>query len=116
MLTLGLPGVELSFQVAGLDSAHMLSAFLREMYGRKVCAEVSIGVLDGLAVRIVKDDEHADRFFVRAAGEGMIDLTVVDPVAGDLVRAAGDLATAAADADAGGTPAPQEARPGGAGG
>jgi hypothetical protein len=96
MLTLGLPSVELRFEIAGPDATQALSVFMRESYGRKVSAELQIGVLDGLLVRIIKDDEHADRFFISAAREGMIHVTVVDPVAGDLVRATEELAAEAA--------------------
>jgi hypothetical protein len=96
MLTLGLPGLELRFEIAGRDTTQALSAFMRENHDRKVSAELQIGLLDGLPVRIIKDDEHADRFFISAAREGMIDVTIVNPVATDLVRATEELAAGAA--------------------
>ena len=96
MLTLGVPNLELRFEVAGAHVTRALSMFMRENYGRKASAELQIGVLDGLPVRIIKDDEHADRFFIVAAREGMIYATVVDPVAGDLMRATEELAAEAA--------------------
>lgn len=96
MLTLGLPSVELRFEITGPDATHALSAFMRENHGRKVFAELQVGVLDGLPVWIIKDDEQADRFFMSAARDGMIHVTVVDPVAADLVRATEELAAEAA--------------------
>lgn len=96
MLTLAVPGVELRFEIAGADATDALSAFMGENYGRKASAELQIGVLDGLPVRIIKDDENADRFFIIAARDGMIHVTVVDPVAGELVRATKELAAEAA--------------------
>ncbi len=96
MLTLRLPCVELRFEIAGPAATQVLSEFMRENYGRKLLAELHIGVLDGLPVRIIKDDEHVDRFFISAAGDGMVYVTIVDPVAGDLVRATAELAAEAA--------------------
>ena len=84
MLTITVPEVELRFEIASADATQSLSAFMGENYGSKASAELQIGVLDGLPVRIIKDDEHADRFFISAAGDGMIHLSVVDPVASDL--------------------------------
>jgi hypothetical protein len=96
MLTLGVPSLELRFEIAGPGATRALSAFMRENYGRKASAELQIGVLDGLPVRIVKDDEHADRFFIIAGRESMMRVTVIDPVAGDLMRASEELAAEAA--------------------
>ena len=96
MLTLCVPSLELRFEIAGPDATGALSAFMRENYGRKASAELQIGVLDGLPVRIIKDDEHADRFFIIAARESIMHVTVVDPVAGDLMRASEELAAEAA--------------------
>jgi hypothetical protein len=47
-------------------------------------------------VRLIKDDEHLDRFFISAARNGMVFVTVVDPIAADLARAAEELAAEAA--------------------
>jgi hypothetical protein len=96
MLTLGIPSLELRFGIAGPDAIRAINAFMRQNYGRKASHELQIGVLDGLPVRIVKDDEHADRFFIIAGRESMIHVTVVDPVAGDLMRATEELAAEAA--------------------
>src|SRR2546423_15633838 len=96
MLTLGVPGVELRFEIAGADATQALGAFMGEHYGRKISAELQIGILDGLPVWIIKDDEHPDRVFIVAARDGMIPVTIIDPVAGDLVRATKELAAEAA--------------------
>ena len=96
MLTLAVPGVELRFEIPSADATQALSAFVGENYGRKVFAKMQIGVLDGLPVRMIKDDEHADRFFIIARRDGMIHVTIVDPVAGELVRATQELAMEAA--------------------
>jgi hypothetical protein len=96
MLTLAVLAVELRFEIDSVDAAQALSAFMGENYGRKATAELQIGVLDGLPVRIIKDDERADRFFIIAARNSSIHVTVVDPVAGELVRATKELAAEAA--------------------
>jgi L-rhamnose isomerase len=96
MLTLAVPGVELRFEIASADASRRLSAFMGDNYGRKASAELQIGLLDGLPVRIIKDDEHADRFFIVAARDGMIHLTLVDPVSGQLLSATKELAAEAA--------------------
>jgi len=92
MLTIALRWAELRFEIAGPSGVHALSAFMRENHGRKAFAELDVGVLDGLPVWIIKDDEHPDRFFIGAAGEGRVRLTIVDPAAADLVRASEELA------------------------
>jgi hypothetical protein len=92
MLTLSLPFAEMRFKITGVAVAQALNRFVSEHYGRTEFAEFQLGDLDGLSVQLIKDDEHPDRFFIRAAGEGMIDVTLVDPIASDFVHAAADLA------------------------
>jgi hypothetical protein len=92
MLTVALPSIELRFELAGPDAMKVLSMFMRENHGQKRFAEMQIGVLDHLPVRLIKDDKHPDRFFIRAGQVGMIDVTIVDPDSADLARAAVELA------------------------
>jgi hypothetical protein len=55
-------------------------------------AEKQIGTLSDLLVNIIKDEEFADRFYLRgAAAHGMIDVTIIDPIARDLAEAAEQL-------------------------
>ena len=95
-LTLALPSVELRFEIPGADATKALASFVRACYGRTEYAALDVGTLDGMPVRLIKDNEHGDRFFVRAGGGGMVEVSIVDPVAGDLVRAAESLAAEAA--------------------
>jgi hypothetical protein len=96
MLTLALPFVQLRFQITSPSAMQALSRFANDRYGRREFAEFQLGVLDGLPVLLIKDDEHPDRFFIRAMGKGMIDVTIVDPIASDFICAATDLAVEAA--------------------
>ena len=69
-----------------------LSQFLTKYYQQTAFADLEIGTIAGLPVRIVKDSEYADRFFLVFAADGMIEITIVDPLAGDVVCAAEQLA------------------------
>ena len=51
------------------DVARMLS-FLREHTGRLEFSEIVVGSFHDAPVRLVKDDEFADRFWIRAYGDG----------------------------------------------
>jgi hypothetical protein len=53
------------------DVARMLS-FVREHTGRAVFSELAIGSFHGAPVRLIKDDEFADRFWLRAHGDGQM--------------------------------------------
>ena len=64
-------------------------------WGRTEYAELDVGTLDGMPVRLIKDDEHSDRFFIRAGIAGMVEVIIIDPIAADLVRAAESLAAEA---------------------
>lgn len=45
-------------------------------------------------LRLIKDDEHADPFDLRAArDDGTIDVPIIDPIAHDLLQATAELAT-----------------------
>lgn len=86
-----LPSVELRFRIDGPGAVVALSRFLRDQYQRTVFAEMQVGTIFGVPVRIIKDDEHADRFWLRAAAGSMIDVPIVGVVTNDLVRAAEEL-------------------------
>ncbi len=51
------------------DVARMLS-FQREYTGRLVFSELAVGSFQGAPVRLIKDNEFADRFWLRAYGDG----------------------------------------------
>lgn len=90
-LTLVLPNVELRFEIAGPVAVRAFATFMRENLGRKVSAGFHLGVLGALPLRIIKDDEHADRFFITTASTSLVYVTIVDPIATDLVRATEEL-------------------------
>ena len=51
------------------DVARILS-FLREHTGLLVFSELVVGSFHGAPVRLIKDHEFADRFWIRAFGDG----------------------------------------------
>jgi hypothetical protein len=86
------------FEVASPGTVGELAAFLRSHAGRAEFAELVIGMLGGLTVRMVKDDEFGDRFFLRAAGGGwLVEFTLAGGIEGDFAQA---VAEAAAEFDA----------------
>jgi hypothetical protein len=91
MLTLTLPSIELSFEIANLQILPDLAQFMSDHHGQQKSAELALGTLNGTPLRLIKDDEHPDRFFVVAAREGLIHLTITDPIAANLVRASAEL-------------------------
>ena len=95
-LTIKFPSVQLRFAIPDRTTTAALSQFLHGHSNQTVFAELQIGILNGVPVRVIKDSEHFDRFFMRAASEGMIDIEIVNPVTGDFVRAAKELAVEAA--------------------
>lgn len=91
-MTISLPSVELRFTIHGPDTALELSRFLSEHANRRAFAKQQIGSLCGMSLELIKDSEFADRFYLRATGSGMIDVSVVDPLTSDLIQAAIQLA------------------------
>ena len=86
------------FELAAPGTVGELAAFLRSHAGRAGFAELAVGTLGGLTVRVVKDDEFADRFFLRAAGGGLlVEFTLADGIECDFAQA---VAEAAAEFDA----------------
>jgi hypothetical protein len=49
-----------------------LANFLRSNAGREEFAELTVGSFGGASVRVVKDDEFAERFFLRASDGGLL--------------------------------------------
>lgn len=90
-LTVTFPSVQLRFTIPDVGVIEALSKFLRDHYGQTTGGELAVGTLDGLIVRLGKDDEHPDRFFLNTSASGMMSITIVDPVAADFVRAAEEL-------------------------
>jgi hypothetical protein len=56
------------FDLNGPASVADLAQFLQSHVGREEFAENVIGTLGGMPIRVVKDDESADRIYLRAAG------------------------------------------------
>jgi hypothetical protein len=84
------------FELATPGTVGELSNFLRSHVGRADFAELPIGTLGGLAVRMVKDSEFDDRFFLRATGSSLVEFTVAGGMENDFARA---VAEAAAEFD-----------------
>jgi hypothetical protein len=57
-----------AFDVAGVNAALDLSAFVKQHAGRSVFAEHRIGSFQAGDVFLVKDSEFADRFWLRIRG------------------------------------------------
>lgn len=76
------------------DVARMLS-FLREHTGHLVFSEIAVGSFHGAPVRLIKDDEFADRFWLRANRDGaMVEFVLV---AEDLIEFTDAVAQAVHD-------------------
>ncbi|MDB5335263.1 MAG: hypothetical protein JWN70_882 [Planctomycetaceae bacterium] len=76
------------FQLVDRSTVHQLGVFLRTHAGRTAFADLVVGDFGGEMVRIIKDDEFPDRFFLRAAGGGaLIDFTFINGSADDFAVA-----------------------------
>ena len=68
--------------------------------GRAAFAELALGSFGSTAVRVVKDDESADRYFLRAAGGGsMVEFTMVGGATQDFASAVAEAAAGFAAGD-----------------
>ena len=95
LLSVESPAWCFDFALAHPGSVGELAAFLRSHAGREEFAELLVGSLGGVAVRAVKDDEFADRFFLRAAGSGsLVEFTLVGGASHEFAAA---VAAAAAE-------------------
>ena len=92
-LAVDAPGWCVEFELTGSTTAGELAAFVRSHTCRTAFAELAVGTLGGMTVRVIKDDEFADRFFLCASGGGsVVEFTLVGGVAGDFIVALGDAA------------------------
>lgn len=81
------------FELTTPGTVGELAAFLRSHAGRAGFAELVVGMLGGMTVRMVKDDEFTDRFFLRAAGGGMlVEFTLAGGIEGDFAQAVAEAA------------------------
>jgi hypothetical protein len=95
LLSVESPAWCFDFALAHPDTVGALAAFLRAHAGRAEFAELVVGSLGAMAVRVVKDDEFEDRFFIRAAGGGpLVEFTLVGGAAHEFTAA---VAVAAAE-------------------
>jgi hypothetical protein len=82
------PGWCFEFPLAGRAVVGELAAFLRSYAGTPRFAEILVGTLGGADVRVVKDDEFVDRFFIRAAHTGsLVEFTLAGQSAVEFVEA-----------------------------
>jgi hypothetical protein len=58
------------FALSGRDDVARMLSFLREQTGRLVFSEIAVGSFHGARVLLIKDDEFAERFWLRAHGVG----------------------------------------------
>lgn len=66
------------FALTSRDQVERILAFLREYTGQLVFAEITVGSFQGAPVRLIKDDECVDRFWLRAyAGGGMVEFLLI---------------------------------------
>ncbi|MGA2499069.1 MAG: hypothetical protein ABSH20_15110 [Tepidisphaeraceae bacterium] len=92
VMTISLPLIELRFTIQDPHAALEFSRFLSEYANRQVFTKQQIGNSSGMPLELIKDSEFSDRFYLRAAAIGMIDVSIIDPVTNDLVQAAIQLA------------------------
>ena len=57
------------FALSSRDDVARRLSFLREHTGRLVFSELVVGSFHSAPVRLIKDDEFADRFWFRAHGD-----------------------------------------------
>lgn len=75
----------------------IFATFLRRTIGTTQYSEIDIGTLFGSTVKVHKDDELPDRYFIRVVDKpyrGILELVLVDPEATDLRIAMHELAVA----------------------
>src|SRR4051812_36258522 len=76
-------GWSFTFELAELEDAERLLAFVREHTGRVAFAECMLGTFWGAPVNLFKDNESGDRFWLRASQDGQLVEFVLS--GGDLV-------------------------------
>jgi hypothetical protein len=72
LLSIEAPSWCFAFGIAGPTYVSDLEKFLRSGAGQTEFSELVVGLLGGVAVRFIKDDEFSDRLFIRAANHGLI--------------------------------------------
>lgn len=78
LLSVESPAWDFCFELASRATPGALSVFLGSQLGRTEFAELPLGSFGGVSVRLVKDDEFEDRFFLRASGGGSsVEFTLV---------------------------------------
>src|SRR5262245_32538503 len=65
-------GWSFCFALSARDDVARMLSFLRKHTGRSVFSELAVGSFHGAPVRLIKDDEFADRFWLRAHGDGQM--------------------------------------------
>lgn len=83
------------FALSGREDVARILSFLREHTGRLEFSEIVVGSFHDAPVRLIKDDEFADRFWFRAYGGGpMVEFVLA---ADDLTEFTDAVAQAAQD-------------------
>lgn len=81
------------FELSGPGAVGELAVFLGSNAGRTVFAKLLVGSFGTTDVFVIKDDEFADRFFIRAAGGGsLVEFTLVGEVALEFAASLEDAA------------------------
>lgn len=94
LLSVESPAWCFEFALAHRGAVGELATFLHSHAGREQFAELVVGSIGGIVVRVVKDDEFADRFFLRAAGVAwLVEFTLVGGAAQEFMAAVADAAT-----------------------
>jgi len=66
------------FALSAREDVVRIHSFLREHTGRLEFSEIVVGSFQDAPVRLIKDDEFADRFWLRAYGTGpMVEFVLV---------------------------------------
>ena len=82
-----------NFRLVERERVAELATFLRTHVGRNEFAEMVIGSLGEMEVRAVKDDEFADRLFIRATGGGsLVEFSLVAEASQEFADAVTDAA------------------------
>lgn len=67
----------LELELASRDTVNRMLAFFKEYSGLAAHAEITIGFLHNVPLKLVKDDEFTDRFWLRThADHQMVEFTV----------------------------------------
>jgi hypothetical protein len=94
-MSINAPSWSFRFGLSSRDEVARILSFLREHAGRLEFSELVVGSFHGTPVRLIKDDEFADRFWIRSFADGLMVEFVL--AADDLTEFTDAVAQAVAD-------------------